>query len=125
MKKLKIIAIVALLISFWSCTDEEYVKPAPQLQISVISRYLTPIEEASVTLYNTKDDLIRQTDPILTLKTDASGQVLFEDLEEQRYFFYVKKDDLDNTSDVAATLNELETGQRVEVVVKIANPIEY
>ena len=125
MKKLKIIAIVALLISFWSCTDEEYVKPAPQLQISVISRYLTPIEEASVTLYNTKDDLIRQTDPIITLKTDASGQVLFEDLEEQRYFFYVKKDDLDNTSDVAATLNELETGQRVEVVVKIANPIEY
>ncbi len=125
MKKLKIIAIMALVISLWSCTDEEYVKPAPQLQISVISRYLTPIEEASVTLYNTKDDLIRQADPIITLKTDASGQVLFEDLEEQRYFFYVKKDELDNTSDVAATLNELETGQRVEVVVKIASPIEY
>ncbi|MCK3683261.1 SpaA isopeptide-forming pilin-related protein [Maribellus sp. YY47] len=125
MKRFNLIAVLTLVLSIWSCTDEEYVKPAPQLQIAVISKYLTPIDGANVTLYNTENDLLMKTDPISTLQTDQAGQALFENLEEQRYFFYVEKDGLDNTSDVAATKNAIETGQRFEVVVKIATPIEY
>lgn len=124
MKKLNNIALLALVLFLLSCTKEEYVKPAPQLQISVISKYLTPVDGASVTLYNTEDDLNRHSNPISTLQSDQAGQVLFENLEEQRYYFYVEKDGLNNTSDVASTKNAIETGQRFEVVVKIATPIE-
>lgn len=125
MKKLNNIALLALVLFLLSCTKEEYVKPAPQLQISVISTYLTPVDGASVTIYNTQDDLNRHSNPISTLQSDQTGQVLFENLEEQRYYFYVEKDGLDNTSDVASTKNAIETGQRFEVVVKIATPIKY
>jgi hypothetical protein len=125
MKKLNIITFLTLVISFFSCTKEEYIQPAPQLQIQVISKYLVPVQGANVTLYNTEANLYNQVDPVKNLQTNQAGQVLFEDLEEQRYYFYVEKDELDNTSDVAATKNALETGQRFEVVVKIANPIAY
>lgn len=124
MKKLNIITFLALVISFFSCTKEEYVQPAPQLQIQVISKYLVPVQGANVTLYNTEDNLYLQVDPIKNLQTDQAGQVLFEDLEEQRYYFFVEKDSLNNTSDVASTKNPIQTGQRFEVVVKIANPID-
>jgi len=125
MKKHNIIVVLAMLISLLSCTKEEYVKPAPQLQLSVISKYLAPVSGASVTLYNSEDDLNQHSNPISTLQSDEAGQVLFENLEEQRYFFYVEKDGLDNTSDVASIKNPIETGQRFEVVVKIATPIQF
>lgn len=125
MKKLTMMMFLVLAVSLWGCTDEEYVKPAPQLQISVISKYLVPVSGASVTLYNSEADLSLKTAPVTTLQTDQAGQALFENLQEQRYYFYVEKDGMDNTSDVAATKNRVQTGQRFEVVVKIAEPIEY
>lgn len=125
MKKLSIITFLALVISLFSCTKEEYVQPTPQLQIQVISKYLVPVQGASVTLYNTEDNLYHQVEPIKNLQTNEVGQVLFEDLEEQRYYFFVEKDGLNNTSDVASTKNPVQSGQRFEVVVKIADPINY
>jgi hypothetical protein len=124
MKKLNIITVLVFLISFLGCTKDEYVQPAPQLQIQVISKYLVPVQGANVTLYNTEENLYHQADPIKNLQTNEVGQVLFEDLEEQRYYFFVEKDGLNNTSDVASTKNPVQTGQRFEVVVKIANPID-
>ena len=124
MKKLSIITFLALMVLCFSCTKEEYIQPAPQLQIQVVSKYLVPVQEANVTLYNSEEALYLQVDPIKTLQTNEVGQVLFEDLEEQRYYFFVEKDGLNNTSDVASTKNPVQTGQRFEVVVKIANPID-
>jgi hypothetical protein len=125
MRKFNLIICVVLLLSFWGCTKEEYVLPTPQLQINVISKYLTPVPEASVTLYRNENDLRIKQDPISTLQTDPSGQVLFENLGEQRYFFYIEKDGLDNSGDVAATKDTIQTGQRFEVVVKIDQPINF
>ena len=124
MSKLSIITVLAFVFSFFGCTREEYVPSAPQLQIQVVSKYLVPVQGADVTLYNTEDNLYHQLNPVMNLQTNEAGQVLFENLEEQRYYFYVEKDGLDNTSDVAATKNPVQAGQRFEVVVKIANPID-
>ncbi len=125
MKRFTIISFIAILLSIWSCTNEEYVLPAPQLQINVIGKYLTPVSEANVTLYNNENDLRLKQAPIVTQQTDPAGQVLFENLKEQRYFFHIEKDGLDNTSDVAATKDTIKTGQRFEVVVKIDKPLNY
>lgn len=125
MKKFKLITFFVLFLSLLGCTKEEYVLPAPQLQVNVIGKYLTPVSDATVTLYKNENDLLLEQDPISTLQTDAAGQVLFENLNEQRYFFYVEKDGLDNTSDVAATKDTIQIGQRFEVVVKIDQPIGF
>lgn len=123
MKKL-CITLFSFALLFSGCTREEIVQPSPQLQIQVISQYLVPVQGADVTLYNTEENLYLQENPIRTLQTNQNGQALFENLEEQRYYFYAEKDGLDNTSDIAATKNSLQTGQRFEIVVKIANPID-
>nr|WP_319509844.1 hypothetical protein [uncultured Draconibacterium sp.] len=123
MKKIKIIALLALILLFQACNETETELPAPQLQINVISKYLVPVADASVSLYATEDDWFLKQDTIATLQTDAAGKVLFESLEEQKYYFFVEKDGLDNTSDVAATKNALQIGQRFEVVTKLDQPI--
>ncbi|WP_321288791.1 hypothetical protein [uncultured Sunxiuqinia sp.] len=125
MKKLKIGLLLGLFFLQFSCTKTEYVESNPQLVINVISEYLVPVQGANVTLYNTEDDLYLKVDPIITLQTDQTGQVFFEELKEQRYYFYAEKDGLDNTSDVAATKETIQSGQRFEVVVKIDTPINY
>ncbi len=123
MRKFNLITSMVLCLFLWSCTEEEYELPAPQLQINVIGKYLTPVPDANVTLFKSENDLYLKQDPVTTNQTDPAGQVLFENLEEQRYYFYVEKDGLDNTSDVAATKDTIQTGQRFEIVVKIDKPI--
>ncbi|NQU53237.1 MAG: carboxypeptidase regulatory-like domain-containing protein [Bacteroidetes bacterium] len=95
------------------------------MSISVISIYMVPVPGATIILYNTEDELHLKENPITTVQTDSNGQALFEDLEEQRYYFYVEKDGLDNTGDISATWSPLQIGQRSELVVKIAEPIKY
>lgn len=123
MEKIRILALLALILSFQACKKTETELPAPQLQINVISKFLVPVPDASVSLYATEDDWFLKQAAIQTLQTNASGAVLFENLGEQKYYFYVEKDGLDNTSDVAATKNALQTGQRFEVVTKLDQPI--
>lgn len=125
MKQFGIVLLVGLVFLQFSCKKTEYVEPNPQMLISVVSKYMVPVPGATIVLYNTEDELYLKENPITTVQTDPSGQVLFEDLEEQRYYFYVEKDGLDNSGDISATWNPLLIGQKSELVVKIADPIKY
>lgn len=125
MKKLCITLMMGLVFLQFSCKKTEYVEANPQMLISVISQFLVPVQEATITIYSTEDELYLKVNPIATLQSDPNGQALFEDLEEQRYYFYVEKDGLDNTGDISAVWDPLQIGQRSELVVKLAEPIEY
>ena len=117
--------MVGFVFLLFSCKKTEYVESNPQMLISVVSKYMVPVKEATITLYNTEDELHFKENAMATLQTDSIGQALFENLQEQRYYFYVEKDGWDNTSDISATWDPLQIGQRSELVVKIAEPIEY
>lgn len=125
MKQLGIALLMGLVFLQFSCKKTEYVESSPQILITVISQYMVPVQGATITLYSTEDELYLKENPITTLQGDSNGQALFEDLEEQRYYFYVEKDGLDNTGDISAVWDPLKIGQRSELVVKLAEPIEY
>jgi len=125
MKKFGIVLLMGLAFLQFNCKKTEYVTPNPQMLINVVSKYMVPVSGATITLYNTEDELHLKENPLTSLQTNPNGQALFENLEEQRYYFYVEKDDLDNTGDISATWNPLQIGQKSELVVKIAEPIEY
>lgn len=125
MKKFKTMLLLGLMILQFSCNKDEFVEPNPQMLISVVSNYMGPVPGATITLYNSKDEFYLKENPKKTVQTDSNGQALFENLKEQRYYFYVEKDGLDNSGDISATWNSLQFGKRSELVVKIAEPIEF
>ncbi len=120
MKKSKIIFMLSmLLVLFVACDNTEYIETNPQLEITVINKYVVPVEGAAVSLYTSENDWEAKHNPVRTMETDFAGTVLFEDLEELKYYFYVEKDSLDNLGDIAATKDSLQIGRKSEVLVKI------
>ena len=109
---------VVLLFS-QACVKTEYVKPEPQLLFTVVSGNMIFVEGATVSLYETQNDWESGINVVDSLQTDSTGQALFEDLKEQRYFFSVVKGELNNLADIQATWDSLRVGQRSEVLVKI------
>lgn len=55
------------------------------------------VEGASVTLYPTKEDYQKETNPVKEARlTDKKGRVTFDDLEMKAYYLHVEKGDLNN-----------------------------
>ena len=77
------------------------------------------VEDASVSLFNSQEDWESHSNVVASLQTDEKGQVLFEILDEQIYYFYVEKDDLNNLADIAALSAPLQIGRKSELFVKI------
>ena len=102
MKKHNIIVVLAMLISFLSCTKEEYVDADPQLLFTVVTDNLVFVESATVSLFDSQEDWETHSNVVASLQTDGKGQVLFENLHEQTYYFYIEKGDLNNLADIAA-----------------------
>lgn len=119
MKKHKIIVVLAVLISLLSCTKEEYVDAEPQLLFTVVAKNLVFVEGATVSLFICQEDWETHSNVIESLETDAKGQVLFENLYEQTYYFYIEKGNLNNLADIAALSEPLQKGRKSELFVKI------
>ncbi len=119
MKKLNIFAILALVLFLFSCTEKEYIDADPQLLFTVVADNLVFVEDASVSLFNSQEDWESHSNVVASLQTDEKGQVLFENLDEQIYYFYVEKDDLNNLADIAALSEPLQIGRKSELFVKI------
>nr|WP_321484961.1 SpaA isopeptide-forming pilin-related protein [uncultured Draconibacterium sp.] len=119
MTKINFIAFLAFVISLLSCTTEEYVDPAPQLFFTVVEDDLIFVEGATVSLFNNQEDWENDSNVVASLQTDAKGQALFENLDEQTYYFYVEKGDLNNLADIAALSAPLQIGRKSELFVKI------
>ena len=119
MTKINFIAFLAFVISLLSCTKEEYVDPAPQLFFTVVEDDLIFVEGATVSLFNNQEDWENDSNVVASLQTDAKGQALFENLDEQTYYFYVEKGDLNNLADIAVLSAPLQIGRKSELFVKI------
>ncbi len=119
MKKLNIFAILALVLFLSSCTEKEYIDADPQLLFTVVADNLVFVEDASVSLFNSQEDWESHSNVVASLQTDEKGQVLFENLDEQIYYFYVEKDDLNNLADIAALSEPLQIGRKSELFVKV------
>lgn len=108
-----------LLATFmWSCKTEIIDTPA-QLQIHVVDESNTSIAGAEVSLFATLDDWQNSANVLSTQTTDSDGTVLFTDLDEKIYYFWVEKDELNNNFSVAATEKKLSINvvAQVEVVI--------
>lgn len=124
MKNLGIVLFMGLVFLQFSCKKTEYVQSSPQILITVMDDNVVVIGGATVTLYNTKEDWSQKANAVQSLQTDSKGQALFEDLQEQKYYFFVEKGDKNNLADIAATAEPLKMGQLSQLLVKIMeNPL--
>lgn len=111
--------LVGVTLILQACEKTEYVKASPQLEFTVVKDNMVFVEGAVISLYNTQEDWQLRTNAVQELHTDDRGQALFEDLQEQKYYFFVGKEELDNLADIAATSEPLKVGQKSQVLVKI------
>ncbi|MEZ5106667.1 MAG: SpaA isopeptide-forming pilin-related protein [Draconibacterium sp.] len=119
MKQKLFLFLAGLLFILQACEKTEYIKSSPQLEITVINENVVFVEGATVTLYNTKEDWKQKENEVQSLQTDSKGQVFFEDLQEQKYYFFVEKGDMNNMADIAATAEPLKVGQLSQLLVQI------
>lgn len=115
MKNLLIIFIALFTISLFSCKKTEYIDNKPQLEITVLNVNGEHIPNANVVLYESKFDWEEQSNAVLSGKTDLQGVVLFENLKERIYFFYVEKDSMTNEESVSVLEKELRINVRAIV----------
>jgi len=102
-----------------SCKKTEYVKMKPQLKIIVNDASNKPVANASVDLYKSMADFQNHTSPIVSSTTDANGLVLFSDLEEINYYFFVEANEKSNYFGISATSKPLETGVILSITTNI------
>lgn len=119
MKKL-LLFLAVFTFTLISCEKIDYVQSEPQLEFTVVQGNMIFVEGATISLFETQLDWESQTNVIQSLKTNAKGQVIFENLKEQKYYFFVEKDELNNLADIAATWDPLKKGQRSQLLVKIS-----
>lgn len=74
------------------------------MRITVLSRLGNPVENAKVTVYETRDDYDNEENAVAgPAFTDAKGRVTFKNLDEKQYFVQVIKGDENNYGDAEQT----------------------
>ena len=115
MKKLLFIVLSTLPILLGSCKKTEYLDNQPQLEIKVLDANGEAISNASVVLYNSENDWKAQTNPVTSHQTDNLGIVLFDNLQEQVYYFYASKGELNNKESVSILNDPLKVNVRAQI----------
>ena len=95
------------------CKKEEYldVDVSPQLEITVVDISNNRVQGATVTLYYSEADWELKNNMIQKKVTDTTGKVLFKELNEVRYYFYVEKDTKNNFYEVVTFSNPLKKNE--------------
>jgi len=117
--KLIVGSLIFLLITA-SCKKTEMRDLPPQLKLLVSDIDQNPVNGASADLYLTIEDFMENTNSIMSDTTDNEGIVIFTELEELHYFFYVEKSGKSNFFGVASTSSTLECGviTVIEVIIE-------
>jgi hypothetical protein len=114
--------IYLLLISLYclsSCQKTEYQDVSSKLEITVNDNDGNFISNVTVTLYANESGWKNKTNDILEAETNSSGIVLFEELEEQIYYFSAVKGDLTNDESSVATLKPLAINTKAQITLII------
>jgi hypothetical protein len=113
------ILIVLLFFTILACTKEVIIDIAPQLRISVFDQENTKIASAKVNLYLTQEDWLTNVNIIKTLETDNNGEVFFENLQEEHYFFYIEKNNENNRYGIASIQEPLKINETANITVTL------
>ena len=102
-----------IFIVFISAACEEIVKVDvdPQLQITVKDESDNIVVGAAVNLFDTEEDFLLNENEVKTKTTDAAGQVLFQGLDEEIYYFYAEKGELNNYYEVVSFAEPLKKNE--------------
>ena len=76
------------------------------------------VEGASVQLYETEEDYLKEKNAVFTGTTDAKGIVKFKKMKAISYFVLIQKDDKDNTGG-GERIGKLEEGKFNKATVVI------
>jgi len=103
-----------LFILFTACSKEktEYIDNAPQLEVTVVDLSHTAVADARVTLYASEADLKTKTNPLENSITSPDGTALFSELEEEVYYFFAEKAEMNNTKSTSLI------GEKLQINVK-------
>jgi hypothetical protein len=93
---------------FFVITDYVDIDVAPQLEITVTEISGIVVDSATVTLFGSQEDFLSQENILQTLITGSAGKVLFKELEEDIYYFYIEKGELNNFYEVVTFSEPLE-----------------
>ena len=87
--------ILIIFFSTYSCIKPDI---APRLEIQVVNESGTAVVGALISLYEDVDEWGMQKNPLQVWKrTDSEGRALFIGLSEIVYYFYIIKDNMDNS----------------------------
>ncbi|PKQ60548.1 hypothetical protein BZG02_18970 [Labilibaculum filiforme] len=103
--------LIAFVLLLGSCTKTEHISNSPELEIFVTDANDNAIAEASISLYNNRDDWDERTNKIDSLLTDQNGYAIFKELNELQYFVFVEKDTLSNSYGVIGVKDSLQNDE--------------
>lgn len=90
-----LLRITPLLMVFTVISAFQIIKT--QLHITVRDELGNTVEEATVQLFESEEDYLKEENVIAEGFTDKKGIVKFKDLQEMPYYVIVRKDDKDNS----------------------------
>src|SRR5690606_13500813 len=90
-----LLRITPLLMVFTVISAFQIIKT--QLHITVRDELGNTVEEATVQLFESEEDYLKEENVIAEGLTDKKGIVKFKDLQEMPYYVIVRKDDKDNS----------------------------
>lgn len=103
----RFLLLLFALVTLSSCTDRDqrYFQAGPMLKIVATEPNGKPLIGANVILYANETDYLNMKRPIRQGWTDVDGEIIFDRLYEQIYFFDVFDENLrlDNSRDVFFT----------------------
>ena len=106
-----ILASFCVLVMHGCSKETVYEDTLPQLEIIVVNATGGIVSGAEVQLYLTQEDWNAEENIVANSMTDANGSVLFSELEERIYYFYVSKDDKDNVQGISYFENPLKINE--------------
>jgi uncharacterized GH25 family protein len=104
MKNPVIIALAFLFILPLYSFTSSYQVISTGMRITVLSRLGNPVENAKVTVFETREDYENEENAIAgPAFTDSKGRVTFKNLDEKQYYVQVIKGDDSNYGDAEQT----------------------
>jgi hypothetical protein len=114
---LLLLAAIIVVFTFHGCVK---IDTLPQLEVNVLDENGTKISGANVAIFTSLDEWNKRINPVqVWRKTDTGGKVLFIDLDEIKYFIYVRYDGKDNSLTEVSTEEALTINQRDRITIHI------
>jgi len=111
MKKLRIIGVMAILVSISLFMMSAYQVMPTGVRITVLNKLGNTVENAKVTLFANEEDYEAEENAVAgPAFTDEKGRVTFKNLDEIQYYVQVVKDDASNYGEAEKT-GKLEKGK--------------